>query len=307
MVNTNGIVLAQDPAFARRLATYAPGIEVYLQFDSLRADVHKALRGADLTRIRTQALQNLNAAGVSTTLVVTLKKGLNDDEIGTIIDFALKEPCVRGVTLQPIQFAGRTQGVAPRGERLTLTEVRAKLLEQSAMFAPDDIIPVPCNPDALAMGYAIKTPAGALPLTRLVGRDVLLASERSTIVYENDAALRGEIFKLFSTNHSPEGQANCLSSLLCCLPDVQAPATLDYRQVFRVLIMAFMDAVAFDVRAMKRSCVHIVQPDGRIIPFESFNLLYRDNGEVLAQRRTEVDASFGRRVVPIHPASGDFA
>jgi len=80
---------------------------------------------------------------------------------------------------------------------------------------------------------------------------------------------------------------------------VQAPADLDYRHVFRVLVMAFMDAVAFDVRAMKRSCVHIVQPDGRLVPFESFNLLYRGNGEVLAQRRAEADASFGRRVVPI--------
>ena len=155
-----------------------------------------------------------------------------------------------------------------------------------------------------AMGYAIKTPAGPLPLTRLVGRDALLASERSTIVYENDAALRGEIFKLFSTNHSPQGQADCLSSLLCCLPQVEAPADLDYRHVFRVLVMAFMDAVAFDVRAMKRSCVHIVQPDGRLIPFESFNLLYRDNGALLAQRRAEADASFGRRIVPIHVEEG---
>jgi len=75
MINTNGIVLAQDPEFIRRLATYAPGIEVYLQFDSLRVDVHKVLRGADLTRIRRQALENLNKAGLSTTLVVTLKKG----------------------------------------------------------------------------------------------------------------------------------------------------------------------------------------------------------------------------------------
>jgi len=299
MVNTNGIRIAREPGFAERLATYAPRFEVYLQFDSFERDALMTLRGADLRSVREQALENLNRVGLSTTLVMVVAQGVNDGEIGKVVEFAARQPCVRGVTLQPIQFAGRTQGVAPKQERLTLTEVRARLLAQSAMFAPDDIIPVPCNPDALAMGYALKTPAGALPLTRLVGRDALLASERSTIVYENDAALRGEIFKLFSTNHSPQDQADCLSSLLCCLPQVQAPADLDYRHVFRVLVMAFMDAVAFDVRAMKRSCVHIVQPDGRLVPFESFNLLYRGNGEVLAQRRAEADASFGRRVVPI--------
>jgi len=54
------------------------------------------------------------------------------------------------------------------------------------------------------------------------------------------------------------------------------------------LIMQFIDAWNFDVRAMKKSCVHIVQPDGRLVPFESFNLLYRgDRAALLAARRAE--------------------
>ena len=68
-----------------------------------------ALRGVDLTDVRRRALDRLNEHNISTTLVVTLKKGLNDDEIGAIIDFALKQPCVRGVTFQPIQV-GRPAG-----------------------------------------------------------------------------------------------------------------------------------------------------------------------------------------------------
>src|SRR6185436_19417536 len=52
-------------------------------------------------------LERLNRHGISTTLVVTVKKGVNDLEIGRIIDFALTQPCVRGVTLQPVQVAGR--------------------------------------------------------------------------------------------------------------------------------------------------------------------------------------------------------
>jgi uncharacterized radical SAM superfamily Fe-S cluster-containing enzyme len=280
MVNTNGIAIAQDPAFARRLAGYAPGIEVYLQFDSLRGEVHKALRGADLTRIRRQALEHLNAAGLSTTLVVTLKKGLNDDEIGAIIEFALGQPCVRGVTLQPIQDAGRVEDYDPRLHRLTVSEIRRKIAEQSALFTLEDVVPVPCNPDTLAMAYAIKTADGAVPLTRYLDPQTLVEGSANTIVFERDeqfkASVKDQVFKLFSTNHSPESQANCLSELMCCLPLIAAPEQLRYDNVFRVLIVQFMDAYSLDVRALKKSCIHFAQPDGRMIPFESYNLLYRD-------------------------------
>jgi hypothetical protein len=84
------------------------------------------------------------------------------------------------------------------------------------------------------------------------------------------------VFELFATNHSPDSQASCLNSLLCCLPQVRSPTPLAYDNVFRVLIVQFMDAHSLDIRALKKSCIHIAQPDGRLIPFESFNLFYRD-------------------------------
>lgn len=300
MLNTNGLRIAREPGFAEKLATYAPGFEVYLQFDSFEKEALKTLRGADLRKIRQEALERLNAVGLSTTLVVTVAKGVNDHEVGRIIEFAAEQPCVRGVTLQPIQFAGRVDNVTPAHERLTLTEVRQMILDQTELFNAEDIIPVPCNPDALSMGYALKTEVGVLPLTRFIGPEALLAGPRNTIVFESDPVLKEQVFKLFSTNHSPESQASCLSSLMCCLPMVEAPADVTYQNVFRVLIMAFMDAVSFDVRAMKKSCVHIVQPDGRIIPFESFNLLYRDDRKaLLEQRRREADVAFGRKTISI--------
>ena len=106
------------------------------------------LRGADLRGIREQALERLNQHGLSTTLVVTVKKGVNDDEIGKIVDFALQQPCVRGVTFQPVQAAGRLEGYDAERDRLTLTEVRRCILEQTSVFQPEDVIPVPCHPDA---------------------------------------------------------------------------------------------------------------------------------------------------------------
>jgi hypothetical protein len=279
MVNTNGIRIAESEEFTARLAGYMPDFEVYLQFDSFERQALMDLRGADLRRIREQALERLNRHGISTTLVVTVKKGVNDDEIGRIVDFALEQPCVRGVTFQPVQDAGRTEHFDPATDRLTLTEVRRRILEQTTVFRPEDVIPVPCHPDALAMAYALKIGGKVVPLTGLIDPQILINGGRNTIVYEHDDAVREGILKAFATNHSPQSGAASLRDLLCCLPQVSVPQDLGYQNLFRVIIMHFIDAHAFDVRSVKKTCVHIVHPDGRLIPFDTFNLFYRDNLE----------------------------
>jgi uncharacterized radical SAM superfamily Fe-S cluster-containing enzyme len=290
MLNTNGIRIAQDPEFARRLKDYLPGFEIYLQFDSLEPGPLQELRGADLRRVRQQALDRLNEHNISTTLVVTVKKGANDRELGRIIDFALQQKCVRGVTFQPIQAAGRLEQFDAATDRLTLAEVRQNILSQHNLFQPEDIIPVPCHPDALAMGYAVKAGDKAVPLTSMIDPKVLLQGEGNTIVYERDPKLREHVFKLFSTSHSPESATTSLKQLLCCLPLVQVPEAMTYDKIFRVLLIQFMDAQNFDVRSVKKSCIHIVHPDGRIIPFDTFNLFYRDDKErMLGQLKTEME------------------
>jgi len=287
MVNTNGIRIAQDEEFARRLADFMPEFEIYLQFDSLQRDPLMQLRGADLRAVRQKALDRLNKLGLSTTLVVTVERGVNDGELGAIVDFALKQPAVRGVTIQPVQQAGRMQGFDSAEHRLTLTEVRRRILEQTSVFRPEDLIPVPCHPDALAMAYALKLDSKVVPLTGMVAPEVLIEGARNTIVYEKEAGLREHLFKLFATNHSPASQAKTLRELLCCLPKVLVPEELSYDNLFRVLIVQFIDAEAFDVRSVKKSCIHIAHPDGkRLIPFDTFNMFYR--GELESTRLAEL-------------------
>jgi len=279
MVNTNGVRIAQDEAFAERLAQYMPDFEVYLQFDSFRPEALLALRGADLTAVRERAMERLNRHDISTTLVVTLKKGLNTDEIGAILEYAVQQPCVRGVTFQPIQEAGRVDGYDAARDRLTLTEVRREILKQFPLFRPDDVIPVPCHPDSLAMAYALKIDGRVVPLTGMIDPQVIIEGARNSIMYEQSGALRDQVFRLFATNHSPESSARTLRDLLCCLPRVAIPESMSYANVFRVIVMQFIDAHAFDVRSVKKTCVHIAHPDGRIIPFDTYNLFYRDDLE----------------------------
>ncbi len=281
MLNTNGVKIARDAEFAKRLATYLPKFEVYLQFDSLKPSALIDLRGEDLTEIRAKAIERLNELNLSTTLVCVLKKGVNDDEIGTIIDFALKQKCVRGVTFQPIQNAGRVERFDAARDRLTLGEVRQQILAQSPLFKPNDVVPVPCHPDCLAMAYALKLGGQVIPLTGLVDPKVLLHGEGNTIVYEQHPKMRDLMIKLFSTAASPASSSENLGHLLCCLPELPLPPSIGYDNVFRVIIMQFMDAQNMDIRSVKKSCVHIAHPDGRIIPFDNYNLFYREGKEAL--------------------------
>ena len=288
MVNTNGIRIAKDKSFAEQLSRYMPDFEIYLQFDSFRDEVLERLRGARLSSIRNKAIEHLNESGISTTLVMTVQKGLNDDEIGSIIKYGLEQPCVRGVTLQPVQVAGRLDSFDPSTDRITLTEVRNEILRQAEIFNADDLIPVPCNPDALVMGYVLKLGDQRFPLTRYINPADLLDSGRNTIVYEQDTELHERLFSIFSTGISTERAGEQLQSLLCCLPQIQAPG-LKYDNLFRVIIMQFIDAWNFDVRAIKKSCVHIVNKDYKLIPFETMNLFYREEKQ---QRLIEIQNKY---------------
>lgn len=274
MLNTNGVRMAKDRAFVERLANYGAGFEVYLQFDSLTAKTQQVLRGEDLREIRLDALRHLNEFNISTTLVCVVRRGLNENELGDIIEFAQKQPCVRGVTFQPVQEAGRVENYNAKKDRLTLSEVRSSILEQYPTFTPQDLIPVPCHPDGIMMGYSLKHEGHLIPLSHFVDPTQLLLEQGQVNTIRHE--MKEKLFEAFALNHSPESGMNSMGSLLCCLPEFEIPESISYQNLFRLLIIDFMDVDTLDIRSVKRSCIHIVHPETlNIIPFDTYNLFYR--------------------------------
>jgi len=273
MINTNGIRIAREPAFAARLAEYMPGFEVYLQFDSLKRDALIALRGADLRSIRQQALEALDRHNVSTTLVVTARRGVNDHEIEAIVQHALQWRCVRGVTFQPVQDAGRNPDFG-KDDRLLLSDIR-RAVARSGVFSLEDMIPLPCNPEAISIGYGLRDGTRVVPVTSLIPREALVASAPNTVAFEAYPQLQARVFDLLSLSTAAGNTDEKLAALLCCLPEATVPQNLCYAQTFRVVIVSFMDRFNFDLGGVKRSCIHFVEPDGKIYPFDTFNLFYR--------------------------------
>ena len=273
MLNTNGIRLARDPELVAELASLKPGFEVYLQFDSLNSSALKNIRGQDMRNIRLQALEQLEKHNISTTLVCVVRKGVNDAEIGEIIQFAQRYKCVRGITFQPVQDSGRNEGDKP-SQRITLSEIRTRIIQADNPFGDTDMIPLPCHPENICIGYGIKLGNEIIPVTGLLPREELLKGVDNTITFEKSPGLKQAFLKLFSLDACSEQTTDNLQTLLCCLPRIQSEG-LTYDHVFRIVIMGFMDKYDFDIGSVKRSCTHFVEPNGKIYPFDTWNLFYR--------------------------------
>ncbi len=278
-LNTNGVRLANDPGFVAALAALGPGFEVYLQFNSLRKEALENIRGADLRGVRSRALSNLEATGLSTTLVAVVKKGVNDQEVGDIVRHALDYACVRGVTFQPVQDAGRNFGFDKNRDRAMLSDIRRIIAERSGVFDVEDLLPLPCNPEAIAIGYGLRDGHKVTPITRIVPEAELIANAGNTISFEKDAELKRRLLELLSLSCAGERTDPALRGLLCCLPQFELPAGLGYDKVFRVVIVQFLDRFNFCLAHVKRSCIHFITPERKIIPFDTYNLFYR-NGMV---------------------------
>ncbi|GAB5387954.1 MAG: radical SAM protein [Alphaproteobacteria bacterium] len=279
MINTNGHRLAHNPDFARRLAkrdkAHETGVEVYLKFDSFRASALQHLRGADLRKTRQRAMQHLREAGVSTTLVATLQKGINDDEMGDLVDYALTQPHVRGVTFQPMQAAGRMQGFDADHNRLTLAETRRGLLDQSDLFSAKDIIPLPCHPHAVALGYALKIKGRTIPISRLVNPIGEITADSQTDLPANlPPALKLLAAKLMNSANGFEDVSGDPACLMCNPPrQAGAATTLGYGNLFRLVMVKFADAI--DWTAHSTTPIRIATPDGRLVPIDQMNMRQR--------------------------------
>ena len=112
----------------------------------------------------------------------------------------------------------------------------------------------------------------------------------NTVSFERYPDLKKKMFEFFSLESDPSNEAQRLEELLCCLPEVPAPQNVTYKDIFRVVIKEFLDPHNFSISRVKRSCVHFVTPDGKIVPFDTYNLFYRD-AEAQARREASLAAT----------------
>jgi hypothetical protein len=130
-VNTNGIRLARDAAFAEALKN-AGCTTIYLQFDGLTGSVYTRIRGADLLSEKTDALETCARLKIGVILVPTIVRHVNDGQIGSIIQLAKRYmPAVKGVHFQPMTYLGRYPESPSNEDRFLLPDVLTAIEEQT--------------------------------------------------------------------------------------------------------------------------------------------------------------------------------
>ena len=153
---------------------------------------------------------------------------------------------MRGVTFQPIQAAGRNEGFDPERHRMVLSEVRREIAK-AGVFSLEDLIPLPCNPDQVCIGYGLRSGEGVTPITSLFPRELLVAEVPNTVTFETHPELQKRIFDLLSLSTAQADTSEKLASLLCCLPQAAVPQTISYADTFRVAVIQFLDRYNFDL------------------------------------------------------------
>src|SRR6266404_6621999 len=170
MINTNGIRLSHDHRLVEELAAMRDRLEIYLQFDGFDERTHQALRGESLAEIKEKALAALDRAGLRCTLVCTVEHNTNLHEVGAVIEFGLKQRCVRGVSFQLATYCGRHMNPGNLEQRATMPDVVRAIVSQTGdLLAETDFYPLPCaHPNCHMMAYLFRGGERVVPVNRLI-------------------------------------------------------------------------------------------------------------------------------------------
>jgi 7,8-dihydro-6-hydroxymethylpterin dimethyltransferase len=136
---TNGIEFAKSAAFARRAAE--AGLRyAYLQFDGIGNAANSHRNVGNLFDLKLRAIENLHSNGVEVVLVTTVVNGINNEQVGRVVQFALDNPDkIALVSFQPVSFTGRDEAVTEerrKRQRYTLSHLAHDLKAQLGIGEP---------------------------------------------------------------------------------------------------------------------------------------------------------------------------
>jgi 7,8-dihydro-6-hydroxymethylpterin dimethyltransferase len=286
MVNTNGLRIADDARWFADFAARRPLI--YLQFDGLSDDTYRRIRGEPLLDTKLRALDRLAEADLHVMLVAAVEREVNEHEVAPLVEFGLRHPAVRGVMFQPVTHTGRHPDHDPL-RRMTIPDVLRRLdADPAGSFRASDFVPIPCCfPTCSSVTYAYLGDEGeVIPLTRLLDVDQYLDYITNRSLPALDAEILHALEGLWSAGSVPGEVA--ADRFACAACDLELPALTDLaRRVFMVQLRDFLDPWTFDVKKAMKCCIGVLQDDGRMIPFCTYNTVgYREETRArLAARR----------------------
>jgi uncharacterized radical SAM superfamily Fe-S cluster-containing enzyme len=276
---------------------------VFLQFDGVTDAVYERIRGKGPLAIKQQVIERCRDLQLGVVLVPTLVPGVNVDQIGDIIRFAVQEmPTVRAVHFQPVSYFGRYPATPSDADRITLPEVMREIERQTdgMIWAADFYPPSAENAYCSFQGKFTLCSDGSLKpssnprqtscCSPVSSQDVLVQLDNSS-VHHRDESKRAREFVArqwaFPVPHPSPAQTHFpmnTESLDAFLREAQV-------NTLTISGMAFQDAWNLDLERLRDCFIHVVSPDRRLVPLCAYNLTDVCGRALYRQKETARTAS----------------
>ncbi|MFW9968144.1 MAG: tetraether lipid synthase Tes [Candidatus Thorarchaeota archaeon] len=307
MVATNGIRIARNPEYMQQLVD--AGLKtVYLQFDGVTDKPYMIARNQDLREIKNLALDSCRSADLDGVILVpTIAKGINDQELGKIIEYALdNRDIVRCINFQPISITGRIEHEKRMAMRITTPDAIHLIEEQTnGRIRATDWYPIS---SMMGVGRAIGLIRGVdlfelhshfacgmatflfieddgtyYPITEVIDLEKLLTTlEDICNLYANDGIIPGlrSKLKLMSFLRHVK-KKNFMKPLISSFLRSGSYSSLRafMNKVIMLGMMHFQDPWNIDLERVQHCTINYATPDGRIIPFCTYNTIHRERTE----------------------------
>ena len=263
-VNTNGIRLAQELGYAAGLKEAGADL-IYLQFDSLRDEVYEITRGRPMAGIKFRAIENCAAAGIGVMLVPVIVRGVNDKEIGDLVQFAKAHmPAVKGIHFQPVSYFGRYPDRDGRQKwgHMNLADVMRELeLQTGGELSRRDMVPRKKYDAHCAFSSAYFLDEGNV-LRAITSNGQNTSVPPATDFSAKTNAFTNKFWRQPQDKKEPAAHRRDMRAFMKRLRDY----------TLSISGMGFQDAYNIDLGRLKGCCVQIITDDEKAVPLCAFHL-----------------------------------
>lgn len=287
-ISTHGLTFLHDEAMLQELAELRA--RIVLSFDSFDDAINKRMIGANVFSAKMRVLDQLAKHNVDTTLIPVLALGVNDHEVGRLIDLALGRENIRSLEIHTMTFTGQGGTGFDAKSRITAPDVLRHIEKSTGgRIRMDDFVPSPCaHPLCYQTCYLLRTEAGNfVPFARFMSKESIRELLTDNLYIEPgekmERVLQGAIGDLWAME-IPSGTAQeVLATLKKLIQQLFPSRPMPYaeqqilaeRASKAIYLHSHMDEGNFDTDRIRQCCVGVPSADGGNIPTCSYNILYR--------------------------------
>ncbi len=260
-IPTNGIELAREK-MSERLLPFRSKVMVLLQFDGTREPTRQ-LRAATLENVRDALLERLDQLGIPMQLTMTIAGGVNDREVGWVVDRGMRHKSVKVVALQPVTYSGRYEIDRGPMDRLTLSDIAKAVVTQARLRTrEEDFVPIPCShPNCGWITLYLRRFGLKENIVRFIDLPKVM----------DDVANRAQL----STSELRSAVGSAKGSVVRRAAGWAAKKVVRADDVFAVAIKPFMDKYTYDQDRIAACCHHLMDTKGTPVSFCEYNALTR--------------------------------